>query len=219
MIQAVLFDMDGLMFDTERLSVRAWDYAGEQLGVGKAGYLALTALGLSRPAWHRLWAEKFGGRYDEQKLDICLEEFYDRFYAENPVPVKPGLTGLLTFLKERNIRAAVVSSTPEEKVRWLLESAGIGRFFDLVLGGDRVKHSKPDPEIYRTACARLGVPPADCLVLEDSRNGLLSAHRAGCRTVMIPDLWQPDEEISALLFAKLDSLAQVPGLLQKRGLL
>ena len=104
-------------------------------------------------------------------------------------------------------------------MRRLLESAEADRFFDLVLGGDRVERSKPDPEIYRTACDRLNVRPDDCLVLEDSRNGLLSAYRAGCRPVMIPDLWQPDEEISALLYAKLDSLAQVPGLLHQRGLL
>lgn len=219
MIQAVLFDMDGLMFDTERLSVQAWDYAGEKLGVGKAGYLVPTALGLSRPAWHRLWAEEFGSRYDEQRLDSALREFYDRFYAENPVPVKPGLYELLAFLKDRKLLTAVVSSTPEKKVRRLLESAETDRFFDLVLGGDRVERSKPDPEIYRTACNRLNVRPDDCLVLEDSRNGLLSAYRAGCRPVMIPDLWKPDEEISALLYAKLDSLAQVPGLLHQRGLL
>ncbi len=219
MLEAVLFDMDGLMFDTERLCIRAWDYAGEKMGLGKAGYMVMKTLGVNQAAADRIWREEFGPRYDGEKLRAYAGEFRARYFAEHPVPVKPGLAELLPFLQGEGLRMAVVSSTPERQVRFLLEKAGVAAYFEAAVCGDMVSRSKPDPEIYRTACARLGVPPDACVALEDSRNGLLAACRAGCRPVMVPDLWQPDGEIQALLFGKLDSLGQLPRFLQEKGLL
>ena len=124
MLEAVLFDMDGLMFDTERLCIRAWDYAGEKMGLGKAGYMVMKTLGVNQAAADRIWREEFGLRYDGEKLRAYAGEFRARYFAEHPVPVKPGLTELLPFLQGEGLRMAVVSSTPERQVRFLLEKAG-----------------------------------------------------------------------------------------------
>ncbi|HIW73978.1 MAG TPA: HAD family phosphatase [Firmicutes bacterium] len=219
MLKAALFDMDGLMFDTERLCMRAWDYAGERLGLGKTGYMVLRTLGVNPEAADAIWREEFGSRYDRERLRAYTREYRARYFAENPVPVKPGLKALLSFLGAQGVRMAVVSSTPAPDVRFLLEKAGVAACFETMVCGDMVARSKPDPEIYRTACARLAVSPGDCIALEDSRNGLFAAWRAGCRPVMVPDLWQPDEETGRILFGKLDDLGQVPAFLREKGLL
>ncbi|HIZ20627.1 MAG TPA: HAD family phosphatase [Firmicutes bacterium] len=219
MLKAVLFDMDGLMFDTERLCMRAWDYAGERLGLGKAGYMVLKTLGANPAAADAIWREEFGPRYDPERLRAYTREYRERYFSENPVPVKPGLRELLRFLRDREIRTAVVSSTPEKDVRFLLAKAGVDGSFETAVCGDMVPRSKPDPAIYLAACARLGVPAEECVALEDSRNGLFAAYRAGCLPVMVPDLWQPDGETRRILFGLLDSLEQVPDFLVQKGLL
>ena len=217
MLKAALFDMDGLLFDTERLTMQAWDYAGEKMGLGKTGYMVLKTLGANPEASDAIWCREFGGRFDPEKLRAYTKEFRAQYFSTHPVPVKPGVDELLPFLQKRGIRMAVVSSTPERDVRFLLEKATVADFFETAVCGDMVERSKPDPEIYLTACSRLQVPPGDCIALEDSRNGLLAAHRAGCRVIMIPDLWQPDEEVRAFLYGKLHDLGQVPAFLADRG--
>lgn len=207
-IDAVVFDMDGLMFDTERVFMRAWDYAGEQMGLGKTGYMVLKTLGSNTAECERIWQEDFPG-VDLAALWEHSRVFHEKYYAENPVPVKKGLYELLSFLRERGIPMAVASSTKREKVLRHLKSAGIADDFAQVIAGDMVTRSKPEPDIYRTACAALGVAPEGCIALEDSRNGLLSAHRAGCQAVMVPDLWQPDDEVRAFIRGPFESLAEV----------
>lgn len=215
MIQAVIFDMDGLMFDTERLCALAWDEAGRQLGIGPAGYMNRKTLGLTLPMAREVWRQTFGADFDLDELDRLTKAFFNRYYAEHGVPVKPGLYELLDYLKRRGYQTAVASSTREEEVKRCLKSAGIQNRFDAVIGGDRLTASKPAPDIYLKACAELGVRPEGCMALEDSRNGILSASRAGLQTVMIPDQWQPDEATRSLLYAQCGRLDEVIALLEK----
>ena len=197
----VIFDMDGLMFDTESVFVKAWDYAGEQMGIGKAGYMTLKTLGMN--------IAEFGERYNEQQLRKYTKEFLADYYAKNQVPVKKGLHVLLTYLKENSAEMAVASSSPKWEVEKHLRDAKIYEYFTEIVCGDMIEQSKPNPEIYLKACALLNAAPKDTYALEDSKNGLLSAYRAGCKTVMIPDLWQPDEEILQIIIGKFDDLEQV----------
>lgn len=213
-MRAVIFDMDGLMFDTERVFVEAWDYAGEKIGIGKAGYMTLKTLGMSAAMSRELWLEEFGEKYNEQELRRHTKDFLTKYYAENRVPVKKGLYILLNYLKENGFRLAVASSSPRWEVESHLNDAAVSDYFQVVVCGDMVTRSKPDPEIYRKACELLGENPQDCFALEDSRNGILSAHRAGCRTIMVPDLWQPDEEILSVIAGKYDDLEQVKAALE-----
>ena len=214
-MRAVIFDMDGLMFDTERVFIDAWDYAGEKIGIGKAGYMTLKTLGMSIVMSREVWKAEFGERYNEQELRRYTKEFLAKYYAENKVPVKKGLYVLLDYLKGSGYKLAVATSSPKWEVENHLKDTGISDYFQVVVCGDMVSKSKPEPEIYLKACELLGEKPQDCFALEDSRNGILSAYRAGCRTIMVPDLWQPDEEILSMIVGKYDNLEQVKECMKK----
>lgn len=206
---AIIFDMDGLMFNTERVFIEAWDYAGEKMGIGKAGYMTMKTLGMNIAASKEIWQAEFGERYDEEMLRTYSKEFLTKYYAEHKVPVKHGLYVLLRYLCIWDWKMAVASSSPKWEVEQHLKDAGVYEFFSVIVSGDMVKHSKPDSEIYRKTCELLGEKPQDCYVLEDSKSGLFSAHAAGCKPIMVPDLWQPDEETTKILFAKFDDLVEV----------
>jgi len=208
-MNAVIFDMDGLMFDTERLCMRAWDYAGERMGVGKAGYMVMKTLGMKHTRAMEIWREEFGEAFDEPALDDYTKEFVTDFYSKNKVPVKKGLYSLLEYLKGAGFKLAVASSTTRNGVLRNLRSAEIESFFDVIISGDMVQNSKPEPDIYLKACEALSEKPENCYAIEDSRNGIHSAASAGCKTIMVPDLWQPDQETEALLFKKCEDLCEV----------
>lgn len=217
-MRAVIFDMDGLMFDTERVFAEAWDYAGEKIGVGKAGYMTLKTLGMSIAMSREVWMEEFGEKYNEQELRRYTKEFLTNYYARNKVPVKKGLYTILKYLKESRYKLAVASSSPRWEVESHLKDAEVFDYFRVIVSGDMVSKSKPEPEIYQKTCELLGEKPQDCFALEDSRNGILSAYRAGCRTIMIPDLWQPDGEILSVIAGKYDDLEQVKTALENKTL-
>ena len=183
----VIFDMDGLMFDTEKVFIMAWDYAGEKMGIGKAGYMVYKTLGMNIVSSYNVWKEEFGDRYNQEELRKYTKDFLQNYYSGNKVPVKKGLYNLLSYLKD----------------------AGIYDYFTGIVCGDMVQNSKPNPEIYLKACELLGANPAECYALEDSKNGLLSAYKAGCKTIMIPDLWQPDDEILSIIAGKYEDLDEV----------
>ncbi len=208
-MQAVIFDMDGLMFDTERLMIAAWDYAGEKAGLGKAGYMVYRTLGTNRQRTRQLWQEEFGQRYCEETIRHYTREYQHRYYAQYGVPVKPGLYALLSYLQEAGYPMAIASSSDREVVHRHLESAQVESYFSVVVTGDQVTQSKPEPDIFLAACRQLGLRPEACYVLEDSRAGLWAAYRAGCRPLMVPDLWQPDGETAAILAGKFSDLTQV----------
>lgn len=218
----VIFDMDGLMFDTEKVFIKAWDYAGEKIGIGKAGYMVYKTLGMSVVASYEIWKEEFGDRYNQEELRKYTKEFLKNYYENNKVPVKQGLYVLLEYLKNENAKLAVASSSPRWEVEKHLTDAGIIGCFSAIVCGDMVEKSKPAPDIYLKACEMLSENPEECFALEDSKNGLLSAYRAGCKPIIVPDLWQPDEEILQIVKGKYSDLEQVKkafesGELQKQG--
>lgn len=209
MIEAVIFDMDGLMIDTERLYFQAWDYAGEKIGIGKAGDMNWKCLGVTDEAAEKIWKQTYGEDFDFPRFLSYAREFFADYFTHHPVPAKKGLRELLEYLKQANIPMAVASSSAEQLVLSHLDSIGVRDFFSVIVCGDMVEHSKPEPDIYLKAASLLHKDPAVCAALEDSRNGLWSAHRAGCQPVMVPDLWQPDEETSAILANKADCLSDL----------
>lgn len=214
-MHTIIFDMDVLMFDTESIFIKAWDYAGEKMGIGKAGYMTMKTLGMSIQMSKKLWVKEFGNKYDEDLLRKYTKEFLQKYYSENSVPIKQGLYELLDFLKQHNYKLGVASSSPRWEVEKHLRDAKVYEYFNSIVCGDMISKSKPEPEIYLKACELLGEIPENCIALEDSKNGLLAAHKAGCKVVMIPDLWQPDEEIEKILYAKFNALDNVIGFLQK----
>lgn len=194
---AVIFDMDGVLFDTERIALECWGAAANRLGLKGWKELYPACIGITQPKTRALWRETWGdeaaAEFEKQIILVSQERF-----AGKPIPQKPGLMELLDALGTQNVKMAVASSTPEKRVRENLTQAGILHRFHAVIGGDRLQRSKPAPDIFLLAGDALGAQPADCVVVEDSFNGIRAAHAAGMRPIMVPDLLQPSEEIRAL---------------------
>lgn len=204
----VIFDMDGLMFDMERLRMQAWDYAGQRAGIGPAGYMVLRTLGMSPERSRQEWQQAFGQQYCPERLQAYKKEFYCLWRKEHHVPVMKGLLPLLQMLQAQQRPLAVASSSVEEEVRWNLKDAGVETFFSAVVAGDMVARSKPAPDIYLEACSRLGAEPSVCWALEDSTNGVRAAYSAGCRCILVPDLQPATEETTAMAVAVCRDLSQ-----------
>ena len=199
MIKAVIFDMDGLMFDTERLWDTLWEPTCRALGLEMPQDLEAFFTGGRGLAGVKLneHIQKFFLQADPQVIVEKIWELAEQRFAQG-VPCKPGLAELLETLEEKKLPRIVASSSPRALILKNLETTGMARYFDQVVCGADVRHSKPAPDIFLEAARRLGVDIRDCLVLEDSFNGVRAGHAAGAVTVMVPDIAQPDEEIRAL---------------------
>jgi HAD superfamily hydrolase (TIGR01509 family) len=212
--RGVVFDMDGLIFDTERIAVEGWLAASRQLGLPISRDLVLQAVGRNAGDTRSLFVRVLGDRLDyDQARQACSAFIYATIEQEG-VPLKPGLLALLAYLRRQGIQIALATSTAETRTRYLLDQAGIRSYFDQLVCGDHIARGKPEPDIYLAACSALALPPSDCLALEDSPAGIQSAHRAGLAVIMIPDLIRPDPGLAALLLARLATLADVIPLLE-----
>lgn len=215
-IDAAIFDMDGLMLDTERLSIVFERRAHEERGIPFRDLTPLV-MGKNTAAVRQIQLEQYGPDYPIDALRARCQELWDEYLRENPVPVKPGLFPLLRWLRERGIPRGVASSTSAASALPMLEKGGIAPWMDAMVFGDQVVRSKPEPDIFLEAARRLGAEPRRCVVLEDSPNGILAAHRAGMLPVMIPDLVRPEPALEALLFGRRERLDQVIELLETAG--
>lgn len=212
-IQAVAFDMDGLLFDTERLALDAWAWAGEQIGLPIQRGIVMLTLGLDRYDTRRVFEEHYGPRDDYDHIRDLRVQYTKMVIERDGMPIRPGLMPLLDVLDARGIRYALATSTDRERAYYYLDRAGLSERFRYRVCGDMVRAGKPEPDIYSMAAQIMEVEPQRCIALEDAPLGILAAHRAGCLPVMVPDLVQPDAETAAMLYAKVDRLDQVIPLL------
>lgn len=197
MTKLVIFDMDGLMFDTEPLYFKANMKTAEKVGIPFDYTFYKQFIGSSDQDFFDAMYRQF----DEEKVTQFIAEsgrdLKEALFASAPV-LKKGLTDLLTYINEEGYKAVVASSSERAIVRQLLENAGIHKCFNGIVGGDEVKHSKPDPEIFIKAKELAGEDTSDVLVLEDSLNGIKAANAAGFPVVMVPDLIEPDDNVREL---------------------
>jgi len=206
MADAVVFDADGTLFDTETLMHKIWVEVGQELNFTRPSQEYLDFVGLNRTALLALMAERYGDDFDGYGYLIrCVDRLAQHIDREG-VPLRPGAREILEFLHERGIPAALATSTQRIRTDRRLELSGLAPYFQATITGDEVSKGKPDPEMYLTACQKLGVSPHRAIAVEDSRNGILSAHAAGMMPVMIPDMIPPTPELEALLFQKFNSL-------------
>jgi HAD superfamily hydrolase (TIGR01509 family) len=214
MIKGVIFDMDGLMFDTERISISAWKYAALQMGHTLPDDFFFKILGTNMKTTMNVYESEFGNAFDFQSFKELRRGYTAKYIEENGMPIKDGLIELLDYLKTNGFKITVATSTDKEKALYNFEKANISGYFGEIVCGDMIKRGKPEPDIYLKALEILSLSSTECLALEDSPVGILSAYRAGLKPVMIPDLVEPDEETSNLLYAKLPSLLYVVDLLK-----
>ena len=212
-IRGVLFDMDGVVIDTEKLYTRFWREAAADLGYPMTQDQALQLRSLGREESQAKLDSFFGPvlRYDT--LRSRRIELMEAFIAEHGVEEKRGIRELLAYLKEKNIPCAITSSSSVPLIRRHLGDLGLLDGFTALCSGKDVPHGKPAPDIYLHGAATLGVAPEHCLAIEDSPAGIESAWRAGCMAVIVPDQDQPGEEVLSRAFAKADSLTDVMELL------
>lgn len=214
-IDAVIFDMDGLLFDSERIIQRSWNAAGEQLGLGSVGEQIYHTIGMNLKSRTQFFHSVYGEDFPDEEFASFTRSFFRRIADTEGVPLKPGAVELLSYLREKKLKLAVATSSRREYSERLLKDGGIYSYFSGLICGDMVANSKPDPEIYLTACSILDVPPKYAMALEDAPNGIRAAHAAGLYPVMVPDLVQPSEEVLALTYRKLSTLHEVITLLDE----
>jgi HAD superfamily hydrolase (TIGR01509 family) len=205
---AVLFDMDGLLLDTERLIRDAMIAVMADLGLPMTAADYAELIGRPEPASRAIMQARFGIGLD---YDVMRAEVRLRIRSEwGPIrPLKPGAAALVAQVNAAGILAAVVTSSEQALARAHLDHAGLLDGFATIVGCDDVANGKPHPEPYRTAAARLGIAPGAALALEDSHNGIIAAYTAGVPVIMVPDLLPATPEIAPRLLAVADDLHQV----------
>ena len=208
-ISAVIFDMDGVIFDSERLVIECWKVVAEKYGIENIEEACFECLGINAALTKELMKKRYG---DTFPYDVYKKEMSAIFHsraAGGKLPQKKGIKELLTFLKENQIPTAVASSTRREVVMRELEEGGLLPYFDRVICGDMVERSKPEPDIFLKACESLSIDATEAYAIEDSYNGIRAAFRAGMKPIMVPDLAEPTEEMEKRACCILPSLFEV----------
>ena len=209
MIDGVIFDMDGTMFDTERMWATFWEPALAALGLPYREGLAEAARGTAGVTTRNVVRQFYGPDCDAEAIVDSLHRVADEVFFSAPVPKKPGLDALLAWLKARHIPMAVASSSREAMIRHNLDVWGLTQDFTAIVSGQHVAHSKPDPEIFLLTAQKLDVEPSRCLVLEDSYNGIRAGAAGGFVTIMVPDRVPADDEMKRLYTMECASLEEV----------
>jgi HAD superfamily hydrolase (TIGR01509 family) len=213
MALAVILDMDGLLLDTEPISLRVWTQAARDLGYDLDEDTCDRMIGLNQSANRDMLVRRFGSGCPVDELVELAQARY-REALEEGVPHKPGLLDFIRFLNEREIPRAVATSTATDLASRKLRQAGVLGHFDIVVGGDLVTRGKPHPDIFLRAAAELHHRPEDCVVLEDSGPGIRAAAAAGMRPILIPDAREPSEEMRRAAHAVVESLSAAQAVIE-----
>jgi HAD superfamily hydrolase (TIGR01509 family) len=211
--QAVIFDMDGLLLDSERVALSTFVEACREVGFEPDVEVYYKCIGGNAERTRQILTQGLGDTFPFAAVDQLWHARYEAEATTRPFPIKPGALDLLRLLEQRHVRRAVVTSTRHDSASRKLSNARLEPFFEFIVGGDEIVNCKPDPEIYLEACHRLDSSPSVCLALEDSDNGVLSAFAAGLTVVQVPDLVPPSAAVRALGHRIVASLAEVEGFL------
>ena len=217
-IKAVLFDMDGLMVDTESLATEAFIHSAKKQGYDMTKEETLLVLGFTTKSIYEFWENYF------KNSDVSGKQLVDDHYKyiENILfttgPRKmPYIEELLKYLKESNYKVAVASSSNMDHIINNMEKTGLKKYIDEFTSGAEVENGKPSPDVFLLAAKRLGVKPEECLVLEDSKAGVIAGSSAGAKVIMIPDMFKPDEVCKEKAYRIVNNLGEVISILEEKN--
>lgn len=216
-IKAVIFDLDGTVLDTEKLLVKYWCKAANDFGFPMEREHALKLRSLARKYAEQLLKEWFGEDCDYMKLRNRRMELMTEHIDSYGLETKAYIKELLMYLGEHGYKRAVATATDLTRAGNYLKNVGLYNYFDDIISAHQVENGKPKPDVYLYAVDKLGFKPDECIAIEDSPNGVISASDAGCKTVMIPDLTEPDTELKKRLFAVCESALDVIDLLENNN--
>lgn len=207
--KAVVFDMDGVIFDSERAVMQCWKEVASRHNIPNIEKAILACTGTTMVRTREIMLNLYGADFPYDEYARESSAIFHSRYDGGRLPMKPGVKELLTFLKERGKKIALASSTRQQVVTDELRDAGIIGYFDRIICGDMVSRSKPAPDIFLKACEALNISPSDSYAIEDSYNGIRAAHAGGLHPIMVPDLLPADEEMQSLAEIVLPSLTSV----------
>lgn len=193
MKSGAIFDMDGLMFDTERLYQETWREIAAEMGITLPIEFTKEISGTNGDLLNRIVIKYYNTDHPEQLFERCVKEVEQKLARE--VPIKPGLFELLEYLKANGVKLAVASSSYQHVIETNLRTSKTESYFDAVVSGQKLERGKPFPDIFLYAAKQLNMDPNNCYVFEDSINGVLAGLAAGCETIMVPDYVEPNETI------------------------
>lgn len=208
-MKTVIFDMDGVIFDTERRMKIFWQQEAERLGLDNIDDFYAECIGSTEEFCQASYDARYPNAPSFHEFLTRTFELFTEMNEKEGMPLKPGIRELLDFLKEQHFKIGLASSTRKELVEKELKMENLYGYFDIIVGGDELKHSKPAPDIYLMACEQIGTEPSDAYAIEDSYNGIRSASSAGMKAIMVPDMLEPIPEIETLCTAVLEDLYAV----------
>ena len=213
-LQAVVFDMDGVIFDSERCVQDCWGIVARHFGITDMEQTFYSCLGTNMDRTREIILEVYGKTFPFDQFLSEVSELYHSRYDGGRLPRKPGVEELLQYLTDHGKKIALASSTHSRVVVPQLREAGILHYFHQVVCGDMVSRSKPAPDIFLKACEKLGVLPRNAIAIEDSYNGIRSAYAGGLRPIMVPDMLPANNEMLSLAETVLPDLSAVISYLQ-----
>ncbi len=217
MYKAVVFDMDGVIFDSEKLILDIWIELGKEHGIPNIEETIHKCLGVSAAGTKEIFRKEYGEDFPYEEYTAEKSRRFHTIADGGELPMKPGVVELLSFLQGNGYVIGLASSTREACVRQELADAGIICYFQELVCGDMLKKSKPEPDIYLMACEKLGVKPEEAIAIEDSFNGIRSAFSAGMTPIMVPDIILPDDEMKEKSHEIFGSLLDVKAWLESKN--
>lgn len=214
-IKGVLFDMDGTMFDTETMSMFGWAAAARKYNINISKDFMINCMGLTTDIIEDMFHDEFGADFDYTGLRKNKLRIMEELINADGVPHKEGLTQILEYTKKSDLKCAVVTSTTNKRAMFNIKKAGVLEYFDEIITGEMSEKSKPEPDIYIYAAEKLGLSPEECIVIEDSRNGILSAKSSGAISVLIPDIIPVDDDMLLAADYKCNNLIEVIDIIEK----
>ncbi len=215
MQQTVIFDMDGVIFDSEFVVRKGWQYASQNLNLGDIDALFLQCVGANHIFTENLLKSQFGQSFSYEDFRKYTREFFYNFTEKDGLPVKKGVYELMAYLKDQQYKIGLASSSTKNYILNSLRQADLINYFDVIVSGEGLQRSKPEPDIYLMACEQIGTVPSEAYAIEDSYNGIRSASRAGMKPIMVPDLLPPTEEMEQLSTVICKDLFEVGEYLKK----